>query len=94
MTTPIYAPCPDCGCPDYYGPATIVYQGAHVVYVECRGCQIRRLPVYAVKPGTTLAGWGPPNGEDTTAAAAGDGDRPDSAAAGPRWRDDSCDMRR
>ena len=58
MSTPTYAPCPTCGCPDYYGPATIVYQGAHVVYVECRGCQIRRLPVYAVKPWYDLGGLG------------------------------------
>ena len=46
MTTPTYAPCPNYGCPDYYGPAAIVYQGERVVYVECRGYQIRRLPVH------------------------------------------------
>lgn len=43
--TPTYAPCPGCGCPDYYGPQAIVYQGERVVYVECRGCQVRRKPI-------------------------------------------------
>ena len=43
---PTYAPCPNCGCPEYYGPQAIVYQGERVVWVECRGCQIRRLPVH------------------------------------------------